>query len=424
MKSSARFQTTIEIIDHILLNPAVPSDRLLVDYLRQRRFIGSHDRRAITETVYEILRQWPVLTLYQSPLKGRQAVLWFLRVCQQYSVEQIREIFAGSNYSPASLSQEEEKNLATPLSPDDWPEWIKAATPEWLWPYCQDSFGENTMAEMQAFDRVAGFDVRINPLKTDRRTVFERLEAEGITVTETPYSPWGLRLPNRQALNQHKLWEDGHIEVQDEGSQLIAFLTDAQPGMRILDLCAGAGGKTLGLAAAMKNKGSLLATDIHEWRLKRARERLKRAGISNVECRALNDSWLKRQIGKFDRVLVDAPCSGTGTWRRNPDLKIRFQPNDLEELIQKQVTILQTAAATVKPGGRLIYATCSILKAENDEQVEQFLKNHPDFSLVNIAEVWQQVLGSPCPSARPTLQLTPLQHQTDGFFVSVFEKRG
>ena len=422
MKTSARYETAIELIDQILENPTVPSDRLLVDYFRERRFIGSHDRRSIQETVYAILRQWPVLTFYQRQLNGRQAVLWFLRVCEKTSLDKIQAIFDGEQYAPLPLSITESQSLELILPDSIEPDWVKAATPEWLWPYCQDRFGQDAVLEMQALNQPAGFDVRVNTLKMTRDLVLETLENENVKVHPTPLSPWALRFESRYTLQSHDLWQDGCLEVQDEGSQLIALLTDAGPGMHVLDLCAGAGGKTLALAASMQNKSILIATDIHEWRLKRARGRLSRAGVSNVDCRVLSHNWLKRQTGRFDRVLVDAPCSGSGTWRRNPDLKLRFQPDDLKELQQKQQQILQTAADAVKPGGRLIYATCSILKSENEDQVDQFLQTHSAFSLINVGEVWQQLLTSPYPAEGQTLQLTPYRHQTDGFFVSILQK--
>ncbi len=422
MKNSARFQMVIEIIDQILDCSEIPCDRLLVNFFRQRRFMGSHDRRAITDYVYHILRIWPLLTFYRTPLNGRQAVLGFIRLTDSNFPITLKEIFQGEEYGPAPLSTREQSELAFKEG-GPAPEWAQAWTPSWLWSYCQDSFGERTFDEIQALNQPVGFDVRINSLRTDRSRVLKRFQQDQVMATATPYSPLGIRLSHRQALQNHFLFQEGYVEVQDEGSQLIALLTDAQPGMTVLDLCAGAGGKTLALAASMQNKGVLLATDVYEWRLKKAKERLKRAGIHNVECRLLGDSWLKRQKNRFERVLVDAPCSGTGTWRRNPDMKLRFQPSDLQDLLQKQQTILNTAADTVKPGGRLVYATCSMLRVENHKQVDHFLTLHPDFHLLDIRDLWRKVLGTACPSDQPVLQLTPARHQTDGFFISVLEKK-
>jgi 16S rRNA (cytosine967-C5)-methyltransferase len=217
-------------------------------------------------------------------------------------------------------------------------------------------------------------------------------------------------------------FQNGLVEIQDEGSQLVAALVDAQPGMQIADYCAGAGGKTLAMAARMNNKGRVVAMDVYESRLDRSAQRLRRAGAHNVERRAIdadNRKWLKRQAGAFDRVLVDAPCTGTGTWRRNPDGRWTLQPKDLEELLPKQAMILDAAAKLVKPGGGLIYATCSVLPAENEHQIASFLERHPDFEVVPVAAIWREVLASdPPPEVEngPYLRLSPLKHGTDGFF--------
>ena len=432
VKLAARFQSVIELIDIILQNPAVPSDVLFVNYFRQRRFIGSHDRRAIQDSVYSILRSWPILQFYSQILTGRSAVLWYLRVYQGQSALEIQSLFNGDQYSPSLLSLQEDPILYSSIVKANWPDWVNASVPEWLWPSCLEKFKEHTFVEMQALNQPAGFDIRVNTLKTDRPTVLDQLYAEGFQIVPTSYSPIGIRLDKKeqnvckiqnQSLKSHRFWQDGYLEVQDEGSQLIALLTDAEPGMAVLDFCAGAGGKTLALAAAMHNKGLIFATDIYDWRLKRAQERLRKANISNVNCQLINNQWLKRQADRFDRVLVDAPCSGTGTWRRNPDLKVRFQPSDLEELLEKQLKILNAAANTVKIGGRLIYATCSILGEENEGQVAKFLQAQPCFSLIPIQSIWSKVLQTICPENQPTLQLTPFRHQTDGFFVSIFEKK-
>jgi 16S rRNA (cytosine967-C5)-methyltransferase len=222
-----------------------------------------------------------------------------------------------------------------------------------------------------------------------------------------------------------QVFKDGLIEVQDEGSQLVALLADARPGQRVADFCAGAGGKTLAMAAQMHNKGKIVACDVLEGRIDRAAVRFNRAGVHNVERRALSserDQWVKRHAGTFDRVLIDAPCSGTGTWRRNPDAKWKLSPQDLEELEQVQRNILDSAWRLVKPGGRLIYATCSLLAEENEAQVEAFLAAHADFKRVPVGEVWQTAIGGDCPATSDMLSLTPAQHGTDGFFAAVLER--
>jgi 16S rRNA (cytosine967-C5)-methyltransferase len=214
--------------------------------------------------------------------------------------------------------------------------------------------------------------------------------------------------------------------VQDESSQIAALLADAQPGMRVVDFCAGAGGKTLALAAGMANRGKLVACEVSLRRLERSARRLRRAGVSNVERRALTgerDKWVKRHAGGFHRVFVDVPCLGTGTWRRNPDAKWRSGPEDLAELVERQQQILRSAARLVRPGGRLIYATCSLLREEDEAQAEAFLAAEPDFSLLPIARAWDETIGGASPGGQHYLRLTPAQHGTDGFFVAVFERR-
>ncbi|MGH6929423.1 MAG: RsmB/NOP family class I SAM-dependent RNA methyltransferase, partial [Dongiaceae bacterium] len=237
--------------------------------------------------------------------------------------------------------------------------------------------------------------------------------------------PLGLRVDGRPPLATLPSFNYGLGEVHDEGSQLAALLVDARPGLRVVDFCAGAGGKTLAMAAAMRNKGHIVACDVLRGRVDRAAVRLTRAGVHNVERRGLSterDPWVKRHAQSFDRVLVDAPCSGVGTWRRNPDAKWRFGKDDLAAVIDLQHRILDSAARLVKPGGRLIYATCSLLPSENAGQVTAFLKDHPDFALRPIAEIWPETVGGASPTTGETLQLTPATHETDGFFVAVLER--
>ncbi|TAN58290.1 MAG: RsmB/NOP family class I SAM-dependent RNA methyltransferase, partial [Rhodospirillales bacterium] len=255
----------------------------------------------------------------------------------------------------------------------------------------------------------ARLDLRVNALKTTRQDAIAALAFEGIAAEPTELSPWGLRVASRVNLMATKVFKDGFVEVQDEGSQLAALLVGAEPGMAVCDFCAGAGGKTLALAATMNNKGRLVACDVSEGRLFRSADRMKRAGVQNVTRHVLDAAgakWLKRQAGSFDRVLVDAPCTGTGTWRRNPDAKWKLSPEDLEELVKKQADILDRASRLVKPGGRLLYVTCSLLPDENEAQIEAFLARSPGFSP---EPAWQD---------KTYLHLTPAQHGTDGFFAA------
>jgi 16S rRNA (cytosine967-C5)-methyltransferase len=257
------------------------------------------------------------------------------------------------------------------------------------------------------------------------------LAAGGIKAAPTELSPWALRVQGRPNLPAQAAFTEGLVEIQDEGSQLAALLVGARPGMRVCDFCAGAGGKSLALAAAMGNKGHIVACDVSGPRLEGATKRLRRAGAHNVERRHLEserDAWVKRHAGSFDRVLVDAPCSGTGTWRRNPDARWRLTPQDVAELRELQGRILASAARLVKPGGRLIYVTCSLLPEENERQAEAFAAANPEFEPVPVSQVWREALGTKPPPGHPDwgdpwLRLSPARHGTDGFFVAVFARQ-
>lgn len=307
------------------------------------------------------------------------------------------------------------------LDHPDQPPAVAANLPDWLAKPLQARFGPRFAVEIEALNGETGLNLRVNALKASRDEVVLRLAAEDIAAKPTVLSPLGLRVDGRPALARTAVWRDGLFEVQDEASQLAALLVGARPGERVLDFCAGAGGKTLALAGCMANKGRLSATDIDARRLTDAGLRLRRAGVHNAECHALvaGDSWLKRRRGSFDRVLVDAPCSGTGTWRRNPDAKWRSSADELDRLIALQDEVLARAATLVRPGGTLVYATCSVLTVENEERVTAFLGRHPEFRVVPLSEAWSDT-GSPAPAPGPGpyLVLTPARHGTDGFFAA------
>lgn len=299
------------------------------------------------------------------------------------------------------------------------PQAVKHSVPEWILPHLKERFGADLELELGAMLRPAPLDVRINPLKTTRAAAEAALAAEELRSQPTPFSPLGLRLSPQAYVNNTQAYAEGLIEPQDEGSQLAAQLVDAKGAKFVVDFCAGAGGKTLVLAAAMQNTGRLVAIDISSGRLQQARLRLRRAGAHNAECRAIEPKWLKRHRELADRVLVDAPCTGTGTWRRKPDAKWRLTPQDLEELVPRQAEILDRAARLVKPGGRLVYVTCSVLLDENERQVEAFLRRWPDFAVLPVTEVWPQTIGGACPVPGPYLSLSPGRHGTDGFFAAI-----
>ncbi len=343
--------------------------------------------------------------------------------------EGIAANFDGDRFRPAPLAPAEQslaRGLAgRTLTHPEMPRAVANHLPDWLLPYLDAVYGRRLEDEMAALNVAAPLDLRVNALKTDRDGARRALAAEGIVAEPTPWSPLGLRLKHRAPLAGTAAFKEGLVEVQDEGSQLAALLVDARPGMRVVDFCAGAGGKTLALAAQMANRGKLVACDVAEWRLERAGKRLRRAGISNVERRALTDErdpWVKRHAKSFDRVLVDAPCLGIGSWRRNPDGKWRATPTDLAELVPRQREILASAARLVKPGGRLTYVTCSLLREENEAQAEGFLAASPDFALYPVSRAWADTIGGRSPGGDDYLRLTPARHGTDGFFVAQFER--
>ncbi len=278
---------------------------------------------------------------------------------------------------------------------------------------------------MTALLEPAPVDLRINTLKGPREGAVAALVAEGIHPAPTPMSPVGLRLSARTQLSAQDAFRKGLIEVQDEGSQLAALLLGAKPGEAVVDYCAGAGGKTLAIAAQMQNKGRLAALDIDKRRSERAAERLRRAGVFNTTRHLLaaeGDPWIKRRASTMDRVLVDAPCTGTGTWRRNPDARWRLQPDDLARLIESQKAILNNAVRLVKKGGRLVYVTCSLLVEENEAQIDAFLATHPEFAVVPIQEAWAESIGGICPVEGSYMRLTPARNNTDGFFAAVMQR--
>lgn len=308
----------------------------------------------------------------------------------------------------------------------DMPEDVRLECPPDLAPVLRQAFGDRFATEMAALGMNAPLDIRANALKTDRDALAATLGETQVEMRPMPYAPLGLRARGRPDLAGTPAFEAGLFDMQDEGSQLVALLVGAESGQQVLDFCAGAGGKSLALAADMKNKGHLVASDTNPKRLTRARLRFKRAGAENAERIQLtgrdDDPFLKRRANWFDRVLVDAPCSGTGAWRRHPEMKWK-SGHGLERLVSLQKSILARAAKLTKRGGRLVYATCSVVPDENERQVDAFLKDHSNFKLVPASDVWSgsQTLPWPCAQTQ-YLKLTPAQHGTDGFFAAVLER--
>ncbi|MFT8242434.1 RsmB/NOP family class I SAM-dependent RNA methyltransferase [Roseomonas sp. BN140053] len=434
MTPAARLSAAVELLAALEAQPRRPADATANDFFRARRFIGSGDRRDVSDRVWAVVRErlrldWHLAQAGAAPT-ARLLVAAHLRLVDGASPAAVAGSFSGERHAEAPLSAPERRvldALAPPLLRPEMPEDVRFNLPAWALPGFRERFGEELPEAAAAMTGAAPLDLRVNLLKTTRDAARAALAAEGVETTPTPWSPWGLRLPGRRPILATAAFREGLVEVQDEGSQLIALLADARPGMRVADYCAGAAGKTLAMAATMNNRGRIVACDVSVPRLTGATQRLRRAGVDNAETHLLEpgDRWAKRRAGQFDRVLVDAPCTGTGTWRRNPDARLRTGPQDLAELVTKQQEILSHAASLVRAGGRLVYATCSVLPEEDEAQVASLLEKRPEFRVVPLEQAWGEVSagGSP-PCAGPFLALAPHAQATDGFFCAVLERRG
>jgi len=429
----AQVAAAIDILAAIDLGDR-PADDVAADYFRRRRYIGAKDRGHIAGHVYTVLRHRSALDWWIAKhpvdIGPKSRVLAALVLAESWRPEVVAACCDGDRFRPAPLTEAEDRLLrgltTRTLRHPEMPRAVASDLPDWLEPYFERVFGKGLEREMAALNASASIDLRVNLLKADWETARRALAAEGVAAEPTPWSPVGLRLAERVPLGGLSAFKEGLVEVQDEGSQITALLADARPGMRVVDFCAGAGGKTLALAAGMANRGKLVACDVSAHRLERAVRRLRRAGVGNAERRVLTserDKWIKRHAGGFDRVLIDAPCLGTGTWRRNPGDKWRVTPEDLASLIVRQQEILRNAARLVRPGGRLVYATCSVLREEDEAQAEAFLVAEPEFSVVPAARVWNETIGGLSPGGERYLRLTPARHGTDGFFVAILERQ-
>lgn len=394
-----------------------PADVTLSRYFKDHPRLGGRERGVIAEAVYGLLRNRTVYTSFsESGVGSAMRRMALLGLMDAVGVEPM-----------SGLTDEETEwlNRTAEIDRTKLPAVMRANLPQWLFDKLVARDGEEqTLALASAMNQQAPLDLRVNALMADRDAVIAELAQAPILCEPTPYAPLGLRVIKKPALQNLPLFKSGAIEVQDEGSQLLAQVVGAKRGEMVVDFCAGAGGKTLALGASMRNTGRLYALDVSEKRLAKLKPRLARSGLSNVHPVLIaheNDAKVKRLAGKIDRVLVDAPCSGLGTLRRNPDTKWRQNPEDIVEMHAKQIAILSSAARLVKAGGRLVYGTCSFLNEENEDVIAEFLAAFPDFSLVPMKEVLaEQKIAL---EMGDYLKLFPHVHQTDGFFAAVMERK-
>ncbi len=423
MNQNLMRQTAMLLND--LLQFDSPADAKLSEFFRQHRELGTKDRAWVAETAYGVLRRYRYLSAVtlEGPDDHEDTRKLIIALLLKIEGKSIRDL--------DDLLDERQKEWAVAIkarNSEGFAPAVLADVRDWFWDKLAAQYGEaEAMTICRSMFEQASLDLRVNTIKTNREEVLARMLAENTVkdnvIAPTPYSPTGIRMGARLNIGKHILFTEGKIEVQDEGSQLLSYLVAPKRGQRVADLCAGAGGKTLALGALMKNTGRLYAFDVSEKRLNNLGQRLKRSGLSNLHAQVIaneNDQKLKRLNGKFDRVLVDAPCSGLGTLRRNPDLKWRQTEADVAELNVKQSNILARAAKLCKAGGRVVYATCSLLRDENEAIAEAFLQAHPEFKLIPAHEVLaQQNIDL---NTGDYLKLLPHLHGTDGFFAAVFEK--
>jgi 16S rRNA (cytosine967-C5)-methyltransferase len=397
-----------------------PADAVVSRFFREHRALGPRERATLAETAYAVVRRKLLFEHFagsgSGPRERRLAILGFSgdRDFLKSALNDQEKAWLDhcDAVDPATLSERHRHNL-----------------PEWMVPALKEQLGDDFWPLVDSLNEPAPLDLRVNILTDKREAVREELALAGIRSQPTPYSPWGLRLEGKPALPKLDAFARGAIEVQDEGSQLLALLADARRGQMVVDFCAGAGGKTLALGATMRNTGRLYAFDVSAHRLDNLKPRLARSKLSNVHPAAIaheRDERIKRLAGKIDRVIVDAPCSGLGTLRRNPDLKWRQSAQAVGELTAKQAAIVESAARLLKAGGRLVYATCSLLRAENEGIADAFTAAHPEFRRLAVQELLESAriadAGKLCSAGGQDLRLWPQRHGTDGFYAAVWEK--
>ncbi|MGO4524771.1 RsmB/NOP family class I SAM-dependent RNA methyltransferase [Microvirga sp. 2MCAF35] len=427
MTPAARISAAIEVLADIEARRR-PATDALKDWGLSHRFAGSKDRAAIASLVYDALRRKSSAAWIMGEATPRAVVLGMLKLQRNMTPDAIAALFSGERFAPAPLLADERERLEK-ADLSGAPAHVAGDFPDWIEPSLQHLFGEDLVPEMQALTTRAPLDLRVNTLKvSSREEAHDALPHLG--AVETPLSPLGLRIAPSEdgrgpAVQSEPEFLKGWIEIQDEGSQLVALLSGVKPGEQVVDLCAGGGGKTLALAAMMENHGQIYATDNDARRLAPIHDRLARAGVRNVQVRTprAKADAVTDLDGKIDCVLVDAPCTGVGTWRRNPDAKWRLRPGSLETRRKEQDAVLDRAARLVKPGGRIVYITCSILPEENDDALSAFMERHDGFRPMPVGKALEAAqLGHLKGLVRPTvhgLQLTPHKTGTDGFYAAI-----
>ncbi|MCO6405564.1 MAG: RsmB/NOP family class I SAM-dependent RNA methyltransferase [Aurantimonas endophytica] len=431
MRLGGRMAASIEVLADIETRRRPVGDALK-DWGLSHRFAGSGDRAAIGNIVYDVLRRKRSLAWRLDDPSPRALVFGAVLDSSGLDEKGLALALEGDRFAPEMISADDLAGYRT-REIAQAPDAVRADVPDWIGPHLAEAFGEDWVEEAAALGERPPLDMRANTLRADRDKVARALEP--FAPQPSPIAPQGLRIAPIAGDGRHPNvqveagFQKGWFEIQDEGSQIVAALTGVAPGEQVLDYCAGAGGKTLALAAAMENTGQIHAYDSDRQRLAPIHERLKRAEVRNVQVHAPRDD-LSEHRGRMDLVLVDAPCTGTGTWRRRPDAKWRLSEQALERRVVEQREALAGAAAFVKPGGRLAYVTCSLLPAENEAQVEAFLTAQPDFALLDVAATWATVFPEAPPAflSRPhkegtTLTLTPRTSGTDGFFLALFTRR-
>ncbi|MEM9278665.1 MAG: RsmB/NOP family class I SAM-dependent RNA methyltransferase [Pseudomonadota bacterium] len=428
MRLGGRVQAAVEILEDIAKRKRPAADALK-DWGLSHRFAGSGDRAAIGNLVYDTLRRQKSLAFLADSDEKLHLVYALVFRSWQLNVSETRSAFKDDKFAPGFPDEEAIENLLG-RKVRNAEEHIQADIPEWCVSSFEANFSDEWIGEARAFAERPTLDLRVNTLKSDRNKVQKQLARTG--AKPTTIARHGLRIetnkpfarqPNVQA---EEAFQKGRFEVQDEGSQIVSDLVFARAGETVLDFCAGAGGKSLAISAAMENKGQIHAYDIDKTRLAPIHERLKRAGTRNVQVHAPGADLVSRS-GNMDKVVVDAPCTGSGTWRRRPDAKWRLDQKNLEERLQQQEEVLSEAAPFVRSGGHLIYITCSVFPEENENQIYAFTEDNPEFELVSAGEVWEDLFGynkpAPWSSDMKTVTLTPASTKTDGFFFAVMERR-